>query len=59
MSSLSQIICVDCGTPIEEDEEQHCPNCDHGPNCQACADNHLCPDLDTERDFEDLYDGDL
>lgn len=53
------MICVDCGEEIEEDEEQHCPNCDHGPNCPTCADLHLCPDLDTEQDFEDLFNGDL
>ena len=53
------MICVDCGEEIVEDEEQHCPNCDHGPNCPNCADVHLCPDLDTEQDFEDLFNGDL
>ena len=50
------IICIDCGEEIEEDQEQYCPECDHGPLCENCVSMHLCPDLDTQRDFEDLFD---
>jgi len=51
------MICIDCGIEFDDIDAQECPVCNYGPNCPECADQHLCPDLDADPDFEDLYDG--
>ena len=51
------MICDICGREILPEDECYCADCNLGPFCPSCFDEHLCPE-DTEMDYDMLADGD-